>query len=364
MGDDRPIVEMAGVRLGYGDTVVARDVSLGLRKGEFFSLLGPSGCGKTTILRALAGFLDPDAGSIRIDGEEMLGVPPNRRPTNMVFQNYAIFPHLDIAGNVAFGLRRLGLAKAEVDRQVRQALDMVKLGVMEGRRVDQLSGGQRQRVALARAIVMRPKVLLLDEPLSALDKKLREEMRLELRHLQQSLGITFVMVTHDQHEAMSMSDRIGVMLGGRLAQVDTPANVYARPRDREVASFIGAINLFPATPFDAPDGRLGVDIPAWGRLRLDVSRAEAPAGEALLVGVRPEQVGIGPERPAACDACARGRIVDVAFLGESVHYHVALDGLETPCVALATNRPGAAAHAAGDDVWLSVGRSSIIPLQG
>ena len=210
--NERPIIEIDRVTRKFGSFTALDEVSVQIREGEFFSLLGPSGCGKTTLLRQIAGFDDPTSGAIRIDGQAMVGVPANRRPTNMVFQNYAIFPHLTVAQNVAYGLRRLHLGKAERERRVQEALAQVDMAHLGARRSNEISGGQRQRVALARALIMRPKVLLLDEPLSALDKKLREQMQVELRHLQRQVGITFILVTHDQEEALTMSDRIAVML--------------------------------------------------------------------------------------------------------------------------------------------------------
>ncbi len=241
------IIQLQGIEKRFGSFIAVSDLSLDLREGEFFSLLGPSGCGKTTALRMIAGFQDPTrGGNVLIDGQDMDGIPANKRPTNMVFQSYAIFPHLNVGNNVAYGLRNRGISRSEIDSRVKEALEMVELGGLETRGANELSGGQRQRVALARALVMRPKVLLLDEPLSALDKKLREQMQFEMRHLQQNLGITFVMVTHDQYEAMTMSDRIGVMFDGRLVQVDAPPTLYAKPCNRDVASFIGEMNFLPA----------------------------------------------------------------------------------------------------------------------
>ena len=230
------MIEVRDVTKRYGAFVALDKVNVDIREGEFFSLLGPSGCGKTTLLRMIGGFDSLTSGEIRIDGNAMHDVPANRRPTNMVFQSYAIFPHLNVAKNVAYGLKRLQLGAAEEKRRVEEALAQVSLGNLGARMATQLSGGQRQRVALARALVMRPKVLLLDEPLSALDKKLREQMQVELRRLQQSVGITFVLVTHDQYEALAMSDRVAVMFGGQIKQVAAPQEIYQRPATRQVAT--------------------------------------------------------------------------------------------------------------------------------
>ncbi|MGF1625308.1 MAG: ABC transporter ATP-binding protein [Alphaproteobacteria bacterium] len=237
------VVEKVGKR--FAERVIAvDDVDLVIAQNEFFALLGPSGCGKTTLLRMLAGFEAPTSGRIMIDGRDMARIAPNRRPVNMVFQSYAVFPHMTVAANVGYGLRVTGVAAAERERRVKRVLEMVRLTGLEDRKPDKLSGGQRQRVALARALVKEPKVLLLDEPLSALDKKLREEMQFELKRLQREVGITFVIVTHDQDEAMSMADRIGVMNAGRIAQIGTPEEIYERPASRFVADFIGSVNLF------------------------------------------------------------------------------------------------------------------------
>ena len=253
----RPIIEVRGVtkRFGAGEPAVD-SVDLEIPEGELFALLGPSGCGKTTLLRMLAGFETPTAGEIRIDGADVAGVPPNRRPVNMVFQSYAVFPHMSVFDNVAYGLKVTGVAAAERRERVREALGLVRLDGLEARKPDQLSGGQRQRVALARALVKRPRVLLLDEPLSALDAKLREAMRLELVNLRIAVGITFVFVTHDQDEALSMADRIAVMERGRVRQVADPATLYEHPSCRFVADFIGKVNLFEGT-VRASGGRRG-----------------------------------------------------------------------------------------------------------
>ena len=267
------------------------DVSLEIRPNEFFALLGPSGCGKTTLLRMLAGFERPSAGRIVIDGEDMAQMPPNRRPVNMVFQSYAVFPHMSVAENVAYGLRVTGAPRAEIGPRVKDALAMVRLSGLDERAPDQLSGGQRQRVALARALIKRPKVLLLDEPLSALDKKLREEMQLELVRLQQDVGITFVIVTHDQDEALSMADRIAVMDQGRILQTAPPDELYEAPNCRMVADFIGTMNLFPARVLGPANP--GVRLEAAGLGAFELPDA-APAGAE--VGRRGPP-GEGPDKP-------------------------------------------------------------------
>ncbi len=360
--EPRKIIEMRGVTKRFGSFVAVSDVNLTLNEGEFFSLLGPSGCGKTTALRMIAGFQEPEEGEIKIDGVSMHDVPANRRPTNMVFQSYAIFPHLNVGDNVGFGLRKSGLSSSEQSERIVEALDMVELGGLQKRGADELSGGQRQRVALARALVLRPKVLLLDEPLSALDKKLRETMQLELRRLQRSIGITFVMVTHDQYEAMTMSDRIGVMFQGRLEQVAKPEDLYAKPRNREIASFIGGMNFLPADLKKKDTARLLVSTPGFGDLQVDINSNVTSHGDALLTGVRPEQLEIAAKEPEDYDATVSGVVSDVAFYGESIHYFVKVDGLEEPIAVAVPNYFHTVDYKIGDTVWLGLQNASVIDL--
>jgi spermidine/putrescine transport system ATP-binding protein len=360
--NDKIIIEVTGVEKRFGSFVAVTGLNLALKEGEFFSLLGPSGCGKTTALRIIAGFLEPEEGEVTIDGQPMAQTPANRRPTNMVFQSYAIFPHLNVFNNVAFGLRKQGLSKDELTKRVDEALEMVELTGMGGRAADALSGGQRQRVALARALVMRPKVLLLDEPLSALDKNLREAMQLELRRLQQSIGITFVMVTHDQYEAMTMSDRIGVMFGGQLVQVDRPEVLYARPCNRQVASFIGGMNFLDATRESQAEGRMRISAAGFGALEIEANPNVTEGGHDLLVGVRPEQLEIAAQQPEDYDATVQGTVNNVAFYGESVHYHVDVEGIDTPVAVAVPNYFHTVDHQRGDRVWLGLQGASVIDL--
>jgi spermidine/putrescine transport system ATP-binding protein len=303
---------------GQGDHVVRAldDVSIQIRKGEFFTLLGPSGCGKTTLLRLIAGFEMPTAGTILLDGVDITDLPPNKRPVNTVFQSYALFPHLTVAENVGFGLTMQGRPKAEVAARVAEMLALVKLEPMAGRKTSQLSGGQQQRVALARALAPQPKVLLLDEPLSALDLKLRKEMQVELKRLQTETGITFIFVTHDQEEALTMSDRIGVMSAGKLQQVGSPKDIYTRPVNRFVASFIGETNFLPATV-----------VPGGVKLSTgDVVEVATGAKGAVTLTVRPEQVRI----VGASEAGAIAAVVKfLVYFGTDTHCHLALaDGTE------------------------------------
>lgn len=356
------IIEMTGVEKRFGSFVAVSDLSLSLRQGEFFSLLGPSGCGKTTALRMIAGFQEPTKGKITIDGQDMEGIAANKRPTNMVFQSYAIFPHLDVGNNVAYGLRNRGIAKTEIDQRVSEALEMVELGGLQRRGATELSGGQRQRVALARALVMRPKVLLLDEPLSALDKKLREQMQFEMRHLQRSLGITFVMVTHDQYEAMTMSDRIGVMFNGKLMQVDDPATLYAKPCNPEVASFIGEMNFMPARVSGEAEDRMTVSTACFDALPIEKNPNVTSHGSNILIGIRPEQIEIAAEKPDGYDTAFQGEVRDIAFYGENVHYHVRVDGVDKPVAASVPNYFHTVDFSEGDRVWMGVQSASVIDL--
>ncbi len=359
---DRPIIEACGVTRRYAGFVALGGVDLAIRTGEFFSLLGPSGCGKTTLLRLIAGFDEPSEGDIRIDGVSMRGVPANRRPTNMVFQNYAIFPHLDVAQNVAYGLRRLKLDAASRRARVEEALAMVGLSGLGRRRPHELSGGQRQRVALARALVLRPKVLLLDEPLSALDKKLREQMQGELRRLQRAVGITFILVTHDQYEALAMSDRMAVMFDGLIEQVATPREIYERPASRRVAHFIGGMNFIRARVLRTAAATLELDAAGIGRIETPLPAGFGGAREIVL-GVRPERLrlfgdeadGPGPE-PAM-----QGAIEEATYFGEVTHYEVRIPGQEERLTVAVTNT-GRPAFAPGAGVRIGWDVDALIPL--
>ncbi|MFT4268519.1 MAG: ABC transporter ATP-binding protein [Xenophilus sp.] len=319
-------LSIEGLHKRYADHVAIHELDLCTREGEFISVLGPSGCGKTTTLRCVAGFEQPQAGRIRIDGEDITGLPPERRDIGMVFQNYALFPHLDVRRNLAFGLEMRAVPRAEIGRRVDAVLGMVQLGALAGRYPRQLSGGQQQRVALARALVIEPRLLLLDEPLANLDAVLREDMRVFIRDLQRRVGITTLYVTHDQAEAMVMSDRVAVMLGGRLQQFDVPEAIYLRPRNVEVARFIGRSNLI--------DGRVAALLPAAGARPLhrvdtpigplDAAFDEALApGRAVHVAVRPEAIHFRADGPHA------GRVARCYFLGGTVEHVVEGDGGQT-----------------------------------
>lgn len=349
--DTKIAVDITNVSKSFGSFKAVSDVNLQLEQGEFFSLLGPSGCGKSTLLRMIAGFEDPTSGSIAINGQDMDRIEANHRPTNMVFQSYAIFPHLNVADNIVFGLARSGLNKAEKAAKAGEMLEKVGLEGLGHRGAHELSGGQRQRVALARALVMEPKVLLLDEPMSALDKKLREQMQMELRALQRSVGITFLMVTHDQHEAMTISDRCGVMFEGVLAQVDTPHELYQAPKTKQVADFIGGMNFVNGKIRTANDAELEIVTAQFGAVTVDRHGVTDGAGSEVTIGLRPERVHIGEDRPGGADVLAQARVIDRAFYGETIHYYLQLEGSAEPFIASVTNYERADHFRVGDSVW-------------
>ena len=348
-------VRLVDVVKGFGDVLAVDHIDLEIRRGEFFSLLGPSGCGKTTTLRMLGGFEQPDAGRIELRGVDVAGVPPHKRDVNTVFQSYALFPHLDVFENVAYGLRRKNTAKDEVKRLVAEMLELVDLPGFEGRRPSQLSGGQAQRVALARALVNHPQVLLLDEPLGALDLKLRKQMQLELKRIQHEVGITFIYVTHDQDEAMTMSDRIAVMRSGRIEQVGGPEEVYERPATEFVAGFLGASNLLSGT-IEAREGAHAVLVLASGeKVRVPSDRVGPDLREARL-GVRPEKIRISAREAAPPDGrnAIQGRLLVSTYVGVSNVYTVeAPTGEHLTVYAQNVDAPEDRVPAAGEDVVLS-----------
>jgi putrescine transport system ATP-binding protein len=314
-------LSVEGVRKRFGATVAVDGVDLAIAQGEFFALLGGSGCGKSTLLRCLAGFETPEEGRILLDGQDITTAPPHARPVNMMFQSYALFPHMDVAANIGFGLRQDGLPKAGIARRVEEMLALVQLEGFGGRKPAQLSGGQRARVALARALAKRPRLLLLDEPLSALDRNLREAMQRELVGIQHRTGTTFVVVTHDQQEALAMASRIAVMDRGRVMQVGTPAEVYEAPNSRFVATFLGAANILEGTVTQA--GVDGLSIATQGAWI--VAHGQAEAGTRVAVALRAEQLRLEPAGAEGPNR-ARGRLRDVAYRGEGFVFHVALDG--------------------------------------
>lgn len=358
-GNSRPLLRIEGLTKRFGAAAAVERLSLDIYTGEFLALLGPSGCGKTTLLRLIAGFERPNAGHILLDGVDLVRVPPYRRPLNMIFQDYALFPHLSAAENVAFGLKQEGLAKAEIAGRVSDMLALVKLDDFGARKPSELSGGQRQRVALARALVKRPRLLLLDEPLAALDNKLRDATRFELMELRRQLGLTFVMTTHDQSEAMIVADRVGVMDSGRLLQVGAPADIYERPASRWVADFIGNVNLFEGR---VGDDRRSIDGTAAGRLVV-AAPIEAEPRTAVWAAVRPERMRLTRDKPPVPDNCLSGMIVEIGYLGGLSIYQIRIaDGSRVTAAIANLNRFGERAPQQDEQVWLSFSAEAPIVL--
>ena len=325
----KPFIQIKGLSKKFGDFTAVDDISLDIYKGELFTILGGSGCGKSTLLRMLAGFEMPNAGQIIIDDVDMAGIPAYDRPINMMFQSYAVFPHMTVAQNIAYGLKKERVAKPEITRRVSEMLELVQLSNLAKRKPQQLSGGQRQRVALARALIKRPKVLLLDEPLAALDKKLREQTQFELMNLQYELGITFVVVTHDQEEAMTLSTRLAVMDQGRLVQTGTPTQVYESPKNRFVADFFGTINLFDATVIscqpneDSASYNIKAKLDKTGTMVKAVTESLLSPASAITIGVRPEKIRISHQRPEGDNlTIAKGVVEDLAYYGNRSIYRV------------------------------------------
>jgi len=354
-------VRLSGVTKGFGEFVAVDDVSLDIYEGEFFSLLGPSGCGKTTTLRMIAGFEEPTSGEIYVDGDQVQGVPPYRRPVNTVFQSYAIFPHLNVFDNVAFGLKRSGVKGDELRHRVTQACEMVQLSGYEKRKPNMLSGGQQQRVALARALVNRPKVLLLDEPLGALDLKLRKELQLELRTLQEEVGITFIYVTHDQEEALTMSDRIAVMDGGKVQQVADPATLYERPRNRFVAGFIGQTNVLSGKVESVESERVtlrtsdGTEVEALAH-----EEARVPVGGEAHAAVRPEKLRFGDTG----DNVLTARVEQIVYLGTNTQYIMKLAGGGKLVLYQQNSHDATISAAVGDETQVSCDAVNCLVLGG
>ncbi len=347
-----PIVSVKNVSRFYAGGVTAVDnVSLDVAQNEFFALLGPSGCGKTTLLRMISGLDAPSEGEIYIGGEDMALTPPNKRPTNMVFQSYAVFPHMTVQKNVEYGLKVTGVAADECAKRAKEALEMVKLGHLADRKPDQMSGGQRQRVALARALVKRPKVLLLDEPLSALDAKLRDDMRLELTRLQQTVGITFIMVTHDQDEALAMASRIAVMEKGAIMQLATPAELYEHPSNRFVADFIGKVNMFDATVLSQKGRALACDAKGLGKVEIPTDKQ---CSGKVTIAVRPEKIELSKARPTEKGAISAAATVrDVAYYGDWSELVTELaDGSHVSINVQNDRREVGAGAKRGDKLWV------------
>ena len=356
-GADVPAIELVGVVKEFqarGEVVVAvRGLDLTIREGEFFSLLGPSGCGKTTTMRMIAGFEEPTRGGIRLHGADVTGIPPNKRDVNMVFQSYALFPHMTVFENVAFGLRRKKAAKEEITRRVGEMLEIVDLGGRGERRPRELSGGQQQRVALARALVNRPRALLLDEPLGALDLKLRQAMQVELKRIQREVGITFVYVTHDQGEALTMSDRIAVMNDGAIEHLGTPRDIYEHPRTRFVAGFIGTSNLLSGTVARVGAGQAVIEVSPDERIIVPVHDPGLAPGSTLELTVRPEKIQLSTTRPADQGCVLRGSVTEVVYLGTSTNFSVSTTTGADIVVFQQNSAAAGEAVERGDNVWLS-----------
>lgn len=327
--DARPIVEFADVTKTFGDFTAVNNLSLKVFPGEFFALLGPSGCGKSTLLRMLAGFETPTSGKIMLDGKDISGTPANKRPVNMMFQSYALFPHLTVAQNIAFGLKRSNMEKGAIEERTREMLRLVKMENFAGRKPHQMSGGQRQRVALARSLAKNPKLLLLDEPLGALDAKLRESTQFELVNIQEKLGTTFIIVTHDQEEAMTVATRIGVMNEGVLAQVDTPADIYENPKSRFVADFIGDVNLIEGRVHSltsaAGDGHMEIAVEGQKAPFIARGSSELSEGDTAHLAIRPEKIHISKTVDPDAINQLSGTVEDIAYVGNLSTYFVRID---------------------------------------
>jgi spermidine/putrescine transport system ATP-binding protein len=352
-----PAIELSGVVKEFqarGEVITAvAGIDLDIREGEFFSLLGPSGCGKTTTMRMIAGFEEPTQGVIRLHGQDVTNVPPNKRDVNMVFQSYALFPHMNVYENVAFGLRRKAVAKPEITRRVGEMLDIVDMAGRSERRPRELSGGQQQRVALARALVNNPRALLLDEPLGALDLKLRQAMQVELKRIQREVGITFVYVTHDQGEALTMSDRIAVMNDGSIEHLGTPREIYEHPRTRFVAGFIGTSNLLTGTVTRLDGDHAIIQISQDEQIIVPVQDRAVSEGSRLELTVRPEKIDLTTERPAGEGCALRGTVTEVVYLGTSTNFSVTTSAGADVVVFQQNSASAGNVAARGDSVWLS-----------
>ena len=358
-----PIVEIRGVHKSFGNLEVIKGIDIDIYQGEFLSLLGASGCGKTTLLRLIGGFEEPTKGNISINGKSMAGIEANHRPTNMVFQSYAIFFHLNVSENVGYGLRAKKLPASEYHRQIKDVLAMVNLDGYQNRATNELSGGQRQRVALARALVMHPKVLLLDEPLSALDRKLRENMQVELRRLQRTVGITFILVTHDQEEALIMSDRVAVMHDGMIEQLSTPQNLYSRPINKRVATFIGSINLFDGHILSADKDTISIEVAALGQVTLPrVQCSSSKTSGAIVVGVRPEMFSLLTDSMDNYEKDFEATVVDASYYGDMTYYNIRCSGLDDTITVSMRNTAGRRILQHGEKTRIGWSNESLIVL--
>lgn len=358
-----PLIRIADVSKAFDAFTAVDSVSLEIAQGELFALLGGSGCGKTTLLRMLAGFEVPTSGRILIDGQDMAGIPPYERPVNMMFQSYALFPHMTVEANIGYGLKHDAMTSQQRRDRVAEMLDLVQLSPFAGRKPHQLSGGQRQRVALARALAKQPKVLLLDEPLGALDKKLREHTQFEIKNIQEKTGITFVVVTHDQEEAMTLASRIAVMDRGAIRQIGRPAEIYERPASRFVADFIGSINMFEGEVRKSDGGVLSVFVPEAETELIATEASSLTPGTKVTLALRPEKIALSAKRPSAGQNALRGRVTDRAYFGKDSLYRVALASGRLVLVSnLNATRDAAGEGEARPDIWLAFDPAAAIVL--
>jgi spermidine/putrescine transport system ATP-binding protein len=358
------MVDLRSVVKSFGDVRAVNGIDATIMEGEFFALLGPSGCGKTTLLRLISGFEHPDEGTVIISGQDMTNVEANLRPTNMVFQSYAIFPHLNIEENVAYGLKKHRLSKQEIKSRVDAMLELVDLKGYNNRAAHALSGGQRQRVALARALIMEPKVLLLDEPLSALDRKLREQMQSELRKLQRAVGITFILVTHDQEEALTMSDRIAVMFDGQIAQLSSPEELYKRPSSIRVGSFIGIMNFFEAELKSIDAKSLTVEAKPFGIVKIKPEQMPTPLEKGpVKIGIRPEMLTILLDKKDMAEFESEAEVLENTYYGDMTYYHVAMKGAADGVTISMRNTAGRRVLKPGDKTRVGWGAESLLVLK-
>lgn len=358
----KPIIRIESILKNYGAIEALKSISFNIYQGEFLTLLGPSGCGKTTLLRVIAGFEIPNSGLVEIDGNNMEGIPANQRPTNMVFQSYAVFPHMTVGENVAYGLKARKVDKQTISEEVNKALAMVGMEGFNDRPSTALSGGQRQRVALARALILKPKVLLLDEPLSALDKRLREQMQSELRQLQRSVGITFILVTHDQEEALTMSDRIAVMFDGKIAQLASPQELYKRPTNIQVANFVGTMNFLDLDLVAQEGNDLIVEIEGLGKTTLSMDQAPLGYQSNSMAGIRPEMFTIITNKSQSKTKVVKGRIVETQYFGDMTYFDANLEGTDKVVTISMRNSDISFEINIGNDVEIGWNPNSILVL--
>jgi len=352
--DQKPLIRFRNVTKRFGEFIAIDDLTLDIFEQEFFALLGPSGCGKTTLMRMLAGFETPSEGRIELAGQDIGPIPPNKRAVNMMFQSYALFPHLSVWENIAFGLRRSNMSKANIDARVDEMLKLTRLEKFARRKPHQISGGQRQRVALARSLAKAPKLLLLDEPLGALDKKLRQETQFELMDIQEKTGTTFVIVTHDQEEAMTVASRVAVMDEGRLLQVSTPADLYEWPNSVYVADFIGDVNLIEGRALAQSEDRYHINWSDGQKPLVGTSTAMFSEGQTCHLAIRPEKIAISADKPSDADNVVHGKVLDIAYLGNLSTYHVELaSGVIIKAQTANTRRLSRRSFTWEDPVWLS-----------